>query len=168
MSTNDLKKLASKYISLDDVYDVCKECGRQYETQRLLKAHMRIHTKAYRDQRYTCSTCGKVYKSNVNLLSHFNTIHLGQKNFFCEQCGKTFSRGTSLSAHKKLHDGIKQFQCNYCNVAYAEKRNLMNHIARNHLDSEQSRCIWCDVINIQYVFKKQHSPGGFKLFLTKN
>ena len=28
LSTKDLKKLASEYISLDDVYDECDECGR--------------------------------------------------------------------------------------------------------------------------------------------
>ena len=28
LSTKDLKKLASEYISLNDVYDECDECGR--------------------------------------------------------------------------------------------------------------------------------------------
>ena len=28
LSNKDLKKLASEYISLDDVYDECEECGR--------------------------------------------------------------------------------------------------------------------------------------------
>ena len=28
LSNNDLKKLASEYISLDDVHDECKECER--------------------------------------------------------------------------------------------------------------------------------------------
>ena len=28
LSNKDLKKLASEYISLDDVYDGCEDCGR--------------------------------------------------------------------------------------------------------------------------------------------
>ena len=28
LSTKDLKKLASEYISLDNIYDDCEECGR--------------------------------------------------------------------------------------------------------------------------------------------
>ena len=28
LSNKDLNKLASEYISLDNVYDECKECGR--------------------------------------------------------------------------------------------------------------------------------------------
>ena len=28
LSNKDFKKLASEYISLDDIYDECEECGR--------------------------------------------------------------------------------------------------------------------------------------------
>ena len=111
---------------------VCTECGREYKTQKLLKAHMRIHTKTYMDKKYTCDICGNEYKSNVSLQNHVNTIHMGQRNFPCDVCGKLFSRANTLRTHKKIHDGFKQFHCLYCNAAYGEKRNLMNHIARNH------------------------------------
>ena len=46
---------------------------------------------------------------------------------------------------KGRHDGIKQFNCLYCNSAYGEKRNLMNHIAKNcgtsitHIESTYSK-----------------------------
>ena len=125
------------YHDMSGKISVCNDCGRQYETSKLLKAHMRIHTKAYKEKRYTCETCGKVYKSSVNLLLHFNTIHLGQRHFSCQTCQKLFTRASSLNAHKKLHDGLKQFHCIYCNVACREKRNLMNHITKNHPGSDK-------------------------------
>ena len=111
---------------------VCNECGKEFKTYRLMKAHMRVHSKEVQDKKYTCDICGSEYKSNVSLQSHINTIHLGQRNFPCDVCGKLFSRASVLRTHKKIHDGIKQFNCLYCNSAYGEKRNLMNHIARNH------------------------------------
>ena len=111
---------------------VCNECGRKYATFKLLKAHLRIHTKSYMDKKYCCDICGNEYKSNVSLQSHISTIHHGQRNFPCDICGKLFTRANTLRTHRKIHDGIKQFNCIYCNSAYGEKRNLMNHIARNH------------------------------------
>ena len=111
---------------------VCNECGREYKSHKLLKAHLRIHTPEYRNQKYCCDICGNEYKSNVSLRSHINTIHHGQRNFPCDICGKLFTRANTLRSHRKIHDGIKQFNCIYCNSAYGEKRNLMNHIARNH------------------------------------
>ena len=84
------------------------------------------------DKKYCCDICGNEYKSNVSLQSHINTIHHGQRNFPCDICGKLFTRANTLRTHRKIHDGIKQFNCIYCNSAYGEKRNLMNHIARNH------------------------------------
>ena len=42
-----------------------------------------------------------------------------------------------MKTHRKnIHNDIKQFNCIYCNSAYGEKRNLMNHIKRNHPGSE--------------------------------
>ena len=110
----------------------CNECGREYATTKLLKSHMRIHTKAYMEAKYTCDICGNDYRSNVSLQNHINTIHNGLRNFPCDICGKLFTRANTLRTHKKIHDGFKQFNCIYCNSAYGEKRNLMNHIKRNH------------------------------------
>ena len=43
----------------------------------------------------------------------------------------------TMKTHRKnIHNDIKQFNCIYCNSAYGEKRNLMNHIKRNHPGSE--------------------------------
>ena len=114
----------------------CNECGREYATLKLLKSHMRIHSKAYMEAKYTCDICGNDYRSNVSLQNHINTIHNGLRNFPCDICGKLFTRANTLRTHKKIHDGFKQFNCIYCNSAYGEKRNLMNHIKRNHPGNE--------------------------------
>ena len=111
---------------------VCSECGREYASLKLLKSHMRVHSKAYMEAKYTCDICGNEYRSNVSLQNHINTIHNGLRNFPCDICGKLFTRANTLRTHKKIHDGLKQFNCIYCNSAYGEKRNLMNHIRRNH------------------------------------
>ena len=62
---------------------------------------------------------------------------MGQRDFPCDVCGKLFTRANTLRTHRKIHSGIKQFHCIYCESTYGEKRNLMNHIAKNHPDCEQ-------------------------------
>ena len=94
--------------------------------------HMKTHDENFTPKIWTCEKCGTEFKSDRSLKDHIASIHLGQKNFPCEICGKLFNRATNLHQHKRIHDGIKQFQCIYCNSSYGEKRNLMNHIGKNH------------------------------------
>ena len=129
-STKTLKNHESMFHSgIDGEVCVCNECGREFKTPTLLKIHMRSHSSSGMK---TCLECGKEYKEARELKNHINAVHLGQKNFPCDICGKVFSRDNVLRTHKKIHFGIKQFNCLYCNSAYGEKRNLMNHIAKNH------------------------------------
>ena len=116
---------------------VCAECGREYKTQKLLKAHMRIHSKNYINKKYCCHLCGNEYKSNVSLNNHIKTIHFQERNYPCDICGKLFTRANTLRTHRKIHEGIKQFQCLYCVSVYGEKRNLINHIIKNHPGCKQ-------------------------------
>ena len=132
---NSRPKIAKTEVPPDQPV-FCNECGREYASIKLLKSHMRIHTKAYMEAKYTCDICGNDYRSNVSLQNHINTIHNGLRNFPCDICGKLFTRANTLRTHKKIHDGYKQFNCIYCNSAYGEKRNLMNHIRRNHPGNE--------------------------------
>ena len=132
-SLHSLRNHQLMYHGDNDEDVVCPDCGKSFKTARLLKTHQRVHTASYQAKRYCCDFCGNEYKSTAALQSHVNTVHLGKlANFPCEICGKVFSRANTLRTHRKIHDGIKQFNCLYCNSAYGEKRNLMNHIAKNH------------------------------------
>ena len=111
---------------------ICNVCGREYKSILTFKAHLKTHDANYVEKKFTCETCGSVFKSERPLRDHIASIHFGQKNFPCDECGKLFNRKTNLEAHKKIHSGVKPFQCIYCNSSYGEKRNLMNHIGKTH------------------------------------
>ena len=55
LSTKDLKKLASEYISLDDVYDECEDCGgpvlfhQEEECTRDVDKGLKVIAKNWRD-----------------------------------------------------------------------------------------------------------------------
>ena len=117
---------------------LCEVCEKEFSDMQSLREHQRKHTGPPRKREnvkcpegHTCDICGNNYKWECLLKNHIDIVHNGQKNFPCDICGKLFSRFSTLDAHRRIH-GAKQFNCIYCDSAYGEKRNLMNHIKRSH------------------------------------
>ena len=48
------------------------------------------HIKNVHGKEYKCSHCDKTFALRGNLNIHFNTIHMGIKNFQCEYCEKHY------------------------------------------------------------------------------
>ena len=69
LSNKDLKKLASEYISLDDVYNECEECRRpvilhqQEECTRYVEEGLEVIAKNWRDLKKQLNPILKEIKS---------------------------------------------------------------------------------------------------------
>jgi len=148
ISDQSYKNHMQMFHEESDTIIICNICGKEFKNVKLHRVHMRFHEQKRKNLTFTCETCGKEYKSKVSLESHIDTIHKGLRNFDCDICGKLFTRANTLRTHKKIHTGLKPFQCLYCGSGYGEKRNLMNHIGRNHPGSEMR-------------FKKETLEGSF-------
>ena len=85
-------------------------------------------------QKFSCEMCDKVYGDKRNLLNHIQIIHEGKTdNFVCDICSKSFSRRTSLVAHKMLHTGeFKVFNCEHCSASFKDKRYYVRHREKCH------------------------------------
>ena len=113
-----------------------KESLRQHKLYRCKNADtLKLQKKREEDrQKFACKMCEKVYGDKRNLMNHIQIIHEGKTdNFVCDICSKSFSRRTSLVAHKMLHTGeFKVFNCEHCSASFKDKRYYVRHSEKCH------------------------------------
>ena len=54
---------------------------------------------------FRCSYCRKEFAHLNSLESHMDQIHKGDSKHNCEECGRSFSSKSNLTAHRKIHSG---------------------------------------------------------------
>ena len=136
----------------------CDQCDRVFMVQDKLLRHREQHKTGELDKKFPCSTCGKVFKKNLDLKRHFKS-HSGIKNYCCETCGAKFVDGTRLKQHKWIHNNMKQFKCSICLQSFRLNSHLKSHITSIHPDMESSvkklLCQYCNkVFAFDYKLKK--------------
>ena len=56
---------------------------------------------------HRCNICPRSFKKPSDLVRHIRT-HTGEKPYKCEDCGKSFSVGSTLNTHKKIHQRVSK------------------------------------------------------------
>ncbi|KAG7158494.1 Zinc finger protein 341-like [Homarus americanus] len=90
----------------------CKQCGKMFTTERLLRRHLHSHGTGNIS---TCVQCSKEFKTEYALKMH-QLIHTGEKPHECNQCDAAFNRKDKLKRHLLIHEA-KKFQCPFKSTA---------------------------------------------------
>ena len=92
---------------------------KKHSEERLFVIHTSVHSG---EKSFFCATCGTIYTQQNLAIEHIKWVHVGEYQFSCKDCDKSFFSPQQLKIHRRVHNGE-----NHMN-AMSEKENYWDPI----------------------------------------
>ncbi|KAG6460273.1 hypothetical protein O3G_MSEX011881 [Manduca sexta] len=139
---------------------ICDVCGAHYFEERLLTFHKKIHNP--KDVKsFSCSECGKIFKSKKSRYLHIAKIHRNEPAYSCNKCDEVFFSYHLRYKHKiEEHGEHRVFPCENCDKVYNSRKSLREHNRKSHLLLLKHECSQCE--------RKFYLPSQLKDHMTSH
>ncbi|XP_055609591.1 zinc finger protein 808-like isoform X2 [Uranotaenia lowii] len=146
----DRSKNAPK--TLKTVYQ-CPNCDFKTTHKRKFQRHGKTHLKK-EIKRFVCreSGCTEVFSESREYLAH----RANHRLFTCEYCGSQFKTASDLKSHLLLHEGKPIFRCEYCDYTAVKREYVKLHVRNQHVKTNSFKCDVCDLIFAKKITLKNH------------
>ncbi|CRL07559.1 CLUMA_CG020524, isoform A [Clunio marinus] len=116
--------------------------------------------------RVQCGICEKTLSSVKYLKSHMMLQHLNNAPYSCEVCQKKFIDWSLLEKHQKIHEGLFDFTCKYCDKRFVLRKVYNQHLRKVHKATKEEIAVMKNsdltCIECNKVFKTSHSMKEHK------
>lgn len=123
------------------------------------------------ENNFTCEVCNIDFSTAEAFSHHQQSVHhmaeTGKNDkttencsFICEYCDKTFTNGSALAVHRRVHTGEAPFKCQYCHKCFKQNAHLDVHM-RIHTGETPFQCAFCDKRFTQNCNRLRHQKTHF-------
>ena len=128
----------------------CEECNMSFPLSKSYKCHMDFHS----GKVFKCEKCNNVFRTSKGMNDHIRYRHRDpnyqQKEYKCNDCGKSFKSSFILSAHAIVHRKPDEvFECKECGRMFSSKRRSQFH-ARLHVKFGGGKVFHCKNCNKEF------------------
>ncbi|XP_062594504.1 zinc finger protein 569-like [Saccostrea cucullata] len=118
-------KIAVKKIDPENglVLVECDICGKTLSINSI-QNHKKRHS-VHMQNDFKCSFCEKVMSNLHNLRRHISAVHMNEKTFCCEYCGRLFKEKSSMTYH--VNSQHSEVFCKSCGLSFENEFNLQEH-----------------------------------------
>lgn len=119
--------LQSKHPDSKELSFSCSLCPKRFPSEKKAKLHEYVHLPNDRKVLHPCGFCDKKFSKLVNVQAHIKAVHIGERPYICEECGKAFGTKGALKEHQITHSDEKPFQCAHCPKKFKNLPRLKTH-----------------------------------------
>ena len=106
----------------------CRRCSRSCLTRTEAMIHAPCVRRSRRTDLYACARCPATFRKVSHFQGHVAAVHLKERTFRCNHCGKRYSGLSSLVKHlKRIHYGSRCRQSGCRRRTFSCARLMQQH-----------------------------------------